>query len=523
MTRPPQIERGIVVRWALTALLALAVCIGPLWLWGVPLRWYRLKLDDFVYLAESRALPALGHHLAAPHNGHVVPLFRFETHLLARLAGSLEALPRVLGAASYVTLVLAVAAVGHLVAWETARPARGIAAMAALGFSSVLGPAVLWYAASQALAAGTVILGMLAALQAWRARGSWWLLALAALAALAAPLFWSGGYTAGLVGLAYLWADGRRSCRIAAALPLAASAVVATLVWGVAGRAIGTATHLTARSFRDVWALPTVLAHTAQAVWEALVLNNFGLEGETTAGQAIVLCSLLAGIWVWSRRRRATPREGPWFRASPLEAAGAVLVIANFGLVFAVRGTETTFDNLRALGWYDAIPQLGAVLFAAGWWSGRLESSPATSIQPPRIRELLGVVLFGTLVLVFQTPRADRVIFAYDGLSAEIRDPRDSRSQRRTGALLAEQARLQRRSLAELDRVEQTARERGTGRAALRPALGRAVVPGMPETLPDFSALDLLDIPDPQSPELDSSHGDISKKHGRSIILNSHQ
>jgi len=483
-----------------------------------------LKLDDFVYVAQSRALPALGHHLATPHNGHVVPLFRLETHLLTRLAGSLEALPAVLGGASYVTLVLAMATVGHLVAWETARPARGLAAMAALGFSSVLGPAVLWFAASQALAAGTVILGMLAALQAWRARGSWWLLALATLAALAAPLFWSAGYTAGLVGLAYLWADGRRSCRIASALPLAASAAVATLVWAVAGPVIGTATHLTPRSFRDPWVLPTVLAHTSQAVWEALVLNNLGLDGETTAWQAIVLCSLLAGIWAWSRRQSAAPRPRPWFRVNPLEAAGAVLVIGNFGLVFAVRGRQLTFDNLRALGWYDAVPQLGAVLFAAGWWSGRLESSPPTSIQPPRLRELLGVVLFGTLVLVFQTPRADRVIFAYDGLSAEIHgDRRDSRSRRRTGADLAERARRQRRSLAELDQVEHAARERGIGRAALRLTLGRAVVPEMPETLPEFSALDLLDIPDPKSPELDSSHGDISEKPGRSISLKSHR
>jgi hypothetical protein len=209
--------------WAMSAMLALAICAGPLWLWSVPLRWYRLKLDDFVYLARTRSLSALSRHLTTPHNAHVVPLFLSETHLLSRLAGTLEALPRVLGWATYFTLLLAMALAGHLVAWETGRPARGLGAMAAVGLSSVLGPAVLWYSASQALAAGTMILVMLVALQGWRARGSWWLLAAGALAASAAPLFWSAGYTAGLVGLAYLWADGRRSCRIAAAVPLAAS------------------------------------------------------------------------------------------------------------------------------------------------------------------------------------------------------------------------------------------------------------------------------------------------------------
>jgi hypothetical protein len=40
---------------AMTAVMALAICAGPLWLWSVPLRWYRLKLNDFVYRARSRS------------------------------------------------------------------------------------------------------------------------------------------------------------------------------------------------------------------------------------------------------------------------------------------------------------------------------------------------------------------------------------------------------------------------------------------------------------------------------------
>ena len=42
--------------WSMSAVLGLAICAGPLWLWWVPLRWYRLKLDDFVYLG-SRSFP----------------------------------------------------------------------------------------------------------------------------------------------------------------------------------------------------------------------------------------------------------------------------------------------------------------------------------------------------------------------------------------------------------------------------------------------------------------------------------
>ena len=133
------------------------------------------------------------------------------------LPAQLEAVPEVFAWASYATLVLAVLLTGHVVARETGRPARGLIAMAAVGFSSVLGPSLLYYAASQALAAGIMILVMLAFFQSWHVRGSWWLLASGLVAAMAAPLFWTAGYSAGPVGAAYLMADGRRSCQHAAA------------------------------------------------------------------------------------------------------------------------------------------------------------------------------------------------------------------------------------------------------------------------------------------------------------------
>jgi hypothetical protein len=489
----------VLVRRALAVLVALSFCLAPLWLWGVPLRWYSLKLDDFVYLARSRTADALGRSWLLPHNAHVVPLFLMETHLLAHWAGTLAAVPAVLGWAGYTTLVLAMAAAGHLVAWETGRPARGLTAMAAVGLSSVLGPAVLWYAAGQALAAGTMILAMLAALQAWRARGSWWLLGCGLLAAVAAPLFWSAGYTAGPAGSAYLWADGRRGCRRAAVLPLAASLTTAIVVGMVAGPAIAAASPLgrAGWSLRDLDRLEPAMAHTAQAVCEALVLNNLGLDAATTPGQALVLIAIPAGFWMQSRRRSEPPgpRRRPGLHPSPLEAAGAVLVLANFAMIFAVRGTETTFDNLRTLGWYNAVPQLGAVLFAAGWWSGRPgPEPPPRTVEPPRLRDLLAATLFAVVLLLLQAPRADRVIFQYDGLAAPIPPVAGTTPGRaRTRADLAERARSQRRALAELDRLEQAARQAGARIEALQADADRASVPGLPADLPDLHASDLLD------------------------------
>ena len=52
-----------------------------------------------MYVARSRPLFAPERHLFTPHNARVVTLFLVETHGLARLAGSLEALPTVLGRA----------------------------------------------------------------------------------------------------------------------------------------------------------------------------------------------------------------------------------------------------------------------------------------------------------------------------------------------------------------------------------------------------------------------------------------
>ncbi|MHB1560185.1 MAG: hypothetical protein ACYC61_22265, partial [Isosphaeraceae bacterium] len=192
------------MRWAAAILVALIVCLAPLLLWGVPLRWFFVKSDDFVYLAWSRTAVSLREHMLSPYHGHVAPLYMLETHLLARLAGSLEALPTALALASYATLLAAMAVMGHVVARESGRIAHGLAAMAALGCSSVLGPTLLWYAAGQAMAAGAVVVMMLAALQSWRARGGWWRLGGGMLAAAVAPLIWSAGYAAGLVGLAYL-------------------------------------------------------------------------------------------------------------------------------------------------------------------------------------------------------------------------------------------------------------------------------------------------------------------------------
>ena len=80
-------------------------------------------------------------------------------------------------------------------------------------------------------------------------------------------------------------------------------------------------------------------------------------------------------------RRSGLPRTAgrrpswPSFAFNPLECAGAAMVLGCYLLEWTFRG-YLDYHNLRTLSpyaivpWYDVIPQIGAVLFAIGWWSG---------------------------------------------------------------------------------------------------------------------------------------------------------
>ena len=332
-------------------------------------------------------------NLMTPHNARVVPLFAIQNHLLARLAGSLEAVPMVWGIACYIELLLAVIAVGLLVAVETNRIALGLAAMAGVGTSTVNGPVILWYSAGQSLCSGTLIVAMLLALSLWRLRGGWIFFMLAVLSAVAAPLYWSAGYVAGPVALAYLLAH-RQGRRRVALLPVVASLVTGILVWSIAGRTVwsGPAGNSVAETISRI---PIGLAHTTQAIPEILFLNNVGLNAETTFPQAVALCMLLALLWTASRTPDAfTISRGrvSWLRLprpNSLEAAGATLSVTCFVMIYSARGYQS-FDNLRALGWYHAIPQFGAVLFAAGWVAGRPQQIPPGPLIQRRFTKYSG-------------------------------------------------------------------------------------------------------------------------------------
>jgi hypothetical protein len=106
-------------------------------------------------------------------------------------------------------------------------------------------------------------------------------------------------------------------------------------------------------------------------------------------------------------------------------------------------------------------------------------------------------------MLSLQVSRAQRVIFQYDGLAAPIApEDRPIGTRMRTLAELTGQAGSQRRALAELDHLERTVSPGGQTRWALREALQRIAVPGMPDSLPGFDPVELLKI-SPKPPTLE--------------------
>lgn len=477
-------------RGSLALALGALLCAMPAWLMADALRTFLILGDDFAYVAESRTAARLLANLWTPHNAHIVPLFRAWTYLLVRAAGSLENLPVVLCVASYGALVLVMLAAGHFTAQETRSQALGLAAMALIGLSTTIAPAVLWYAAGQALWAALAILLMLLAFQSWRIEGGSGRLVLGFVFALAAPAFWSGGYAAGPVACAYLVADGRPRCRWAGVLALTLAGLTALAGFNLMRRELLSPRAFHDRSLAQAAHPATGLIYTCQAIPESLALANLGIDAPMTAGQGLVLTALILLLWLRTR--------WPIERIAPLEAAGGTLIVVSDLLVYTFRG-YLPFSSLRPLGWYQAIPQVGAALFVLGWWArSRRGPGPRLRFAPLSLRSMGGVMLLAAAFAALQVPRAERQFVLRSG-AAEAPSAHDSGSlalalsrARRDSTQLALD---QKRFLARLDEAEHIAREQGIGRDAIRAACGRITGPGIPANAETLDAIDLLDLP----------------------------
>lgn len=461
---------------------------------------YRLYSDDFAYLAASRSLPRTMANLFVPHNTHIVPAWRLLTCALVAWSGSLEKLPAVLAEAAYGILVAVMLLTGRLVARETGRADLGLAAMVGVGTTSLMASPACWYSAGQTLWAGLGILAALWYSQCWRRSHSAAALLLAAVSAVLAGWFWTVGHLAGPVAAAYLWMDGRRLCRWAAAIPLMASGLAVATAVALGGDKVDTTVSFHGRTATQAAHPMQGTLHTAQAIPENLVLGNLGLQARTTPSQGLIVTLLILGSWAGVRWRQGGARA-----FNPLECAGLALMLGSYLVEWTFRG-YLPFRSLRTINlgmivpWYDTIPHIGGILFVMGWISGpqRGEGGRALCRPAAGLTRLgaIGVVGLMAVLIVLNGPRVDLLWRAWVPpllpVEQEMFPIRRLQSMRAT-TLLLDRAGWQRRHLRRLDRAQEVANRAGIGRDGIRAAFGRLDMPEIPEV---YDAAGLLDLPE---------------------------
>jgi hypothetical protein len=475
--------------WLILALAALLFA-GPAWLLRDELRSLPLLHDDFAYIAASRDWPTLRAHLLEPHNAHVVPVFRIWTFALVVLSGRLANLPAVFAAAGYLGLIAAMLALGYLIARETRQLAAGLSAMTILGISTVTHPAVTWFSASQALWAGTAILVAIALAQRWFEKGGASWLAAIAVTTFLAPAIWSGGLLAAPAVVIYLYFKKQKRARGPAILlaGITLSSVVLILILSH-GQIQGA--EIVWEKRRDVWPRPIqILLHTAQVLVEECVCGNLGLSVTTTPRQAVALLFALAVLYTWSRRGRVA-----W---NALEASGAFIALGGCLLVFFFRGNRP-YTDLRAYGWYHTIPQIGAILFAAGWWTALSEPAPSRMT----IGQAAMVLLLAFVFCLIQIPRAAQQLIqsAPELASTEAGlFPSTELLAGRARYFKVELHERQVRALIRLDRLDALLTDLNASPESLRDAFGHVLIPGISDEQLSFDAFSLLS-PRPRNPK----------------------
>src|SRR5579864_2632444 len=480
-------------RWV-TVVIAGVILGAPAWLLADLLHPFVLFNDDYAFIVESRDWATTRANLLVPHEAHVVPLFRLWTFALVTLAGPLANLPLVLSMASYFALVLTMLLVGSLTARETQQTAVGLAAMAGLGLSTVVEPAVRWYSAGQSLWAGAGIVLTIILARNWCLKGGLLRFGKAVAVALAAPALWTGGVVAGPAGIAYLWA--KKPCRsrgLSLALAVATACFIVILLAFIHKPL--SQNKIIWESHSELWPRPIqAILHTAQATAETLVLANLGIDATVSPVQAVWLVLGLAGVWIWSR--------GGVRRINSLEAGGATVILGSYLIIYTFRGNHP-YVSLRWAGWYHVIAQVGTVLFVSGWWvelrrpATRAEPAPA----PGRLSRKEVIIVLGMAYIVYsmQAPRALALLLrAVPPLTASERRlfPHSNLQRERAIFLRREAHDRQERVLARIDLCRPIARRLRASPEALRRTFADLLVPGTIEG----AMVDLLNLP-PDQPD----------------------
>jgi hypothetical protein len=169
-------------------------------------------------------------------------------------------------------------------------------------------------------------------------------------------------------------------------------------------------------------------------------------------------------------------------------------VVGSYLIEWSFRG-YLPFSSLRGVvPWYDTIPQLGAVLFLAGWWALR-----TADVAPQRdqltIRSATLVVLFAVAMSILHKPRVDALFVEGVATMSPVeqgRFPTVELQKLRADYLADQYARWQRRHLRRMDHAQVTARRLGIGRREISETFGRVDLPELPKV---YDGVPMLDLP----------------------------
>ena len=345
-----------------------------------------------------------------------------------------------------------------------------------------------WYSAGQALWAGAGIVLTLILAQAWSRHGGVWRLLLVALACLAAPLFWSGGLLAGPAATAYIIAKNRSRYRGVLVVLVAATAWPGCS-WSDFRASRSPAPIRSGNTTKNSGRVPCRRYCTPSRQLPKLWSSQ-------TLGSTLSRPPRKQSDWSLYSQESGFGREADCGDYA-LEASGVVVVVGSYLLVYFFGG-NFPYSSLRDLGWYNAIPQVGAAVFAAGWWQSLRPDLPHSLTRI----EAVGVLGFVGLVCVLHAPRAERNLIKYAPAlypSEVEKFPIPELLRLRALYFKEEQLGRQVRAFARLTKAKSAIAHLNVSPETLRRIYGRVLVPGIPDQQRNSDVFSLIKFP-PEDP-----------------------
>ena len=350
-------------------LLALIIAAG-LVIYGQRLLQPGIYWDDLDFLVQSRDLETLVAFLWAPHNEHLVPIWRLLTWAVYS-AATVQYLSIAFNLVSIAGWAAVVVLLDRIAASQRVRPPFRQLGVALFAVSSVYAVSVAWYSGSQTMLA-------LAALLA-----STWLLlkpsrlrlALAAGGGFVAVSIIATGALAVLILPIFAWRGKTRRPWLAPALVVTGVALYAVLYLTLIRDTVAQGPHAPAI---DPAGLTVAARNFISSFFDVLILGSLGQIGPHPGvalwSKAIIAAALVGGLSYVAVRSKEQRK---------LIASGLIMIVGAWALIYTFR-SWVPYDASVLWGRYHVFPLAGLALAggaALQWMFGeRLPRRPLWNV-----------------------------------------------------------------------------------------------------------------------------------------------